>query len=46
MSLDVITVSTPAALGSAAELLAFDLLAWGVVAVMFDRERLVTGRAG
>ena len=44
MSLDVITVSTPLAIGLAAALLAFDLLAWRVVAAMFDRERLVTGR--
>ena len=46
MSLDVITVSTALALGVAATLLAFDLLAWRVVAAMFDRERLVTGRHG
>jgi ABC-type Na+ efflux pump permease subunit len=44
MSLNVITVSTALALGVAAALLAFDLLAWRVVAAMFDRERLVTGR--
>jgi ABC-type Na+ efflux pump permease subunit len=44
MSLDVITVSTALALGFAAALLAFDLLAWRVVAAMFDRERLVTGK--
>jgi ABC-2 type transport system permease protein len=44
MSLNVITVSTPLALGLAAALLAIDLLAWRVVAAMFDRERLVTGR--
>jgi hypothetical protein len=42
----VITVSTALALGLAAALLAFDLLAWRVVAAMFDRERLVTGRHG
>jgi ABC-type Na+ efflux pump permease subunit len=46
MALDVITVSTALALGVAATLLAFDLLAWRVVAAMFDRERLVTGRHG
>ena len=34
------------ALGLAATLLAFDLLAWRVVAAMFDRERLVTGIRG
>jgi hypothetical protein len=34
------------AIGLAAALLAFDLLAWRVVAAMFDRERLVTGRRG
>jgi hypothetical protein len=44
MSLNVITVSTALALGLAAALLAVDLLAWRVVATMFDRERLVTGR--
>jgi ABC-2 type transport system permease protein len=46
MSLNVITVSTGLALGLAAALLAFDLLAWHAVAAMFDRERLVTGRRG
>jgi ABC-type Na+ efflux pump permease subunit len=44
MSLNVITESTSLAVGLAAGLLAFDLLAWRVVAAMFDRERLVTGR--
>ena len=44
MALNVITVSTALALGLAAALLAVDLLAWRVVAAMFDRERLVTGR--
>ena len=44
MSLNVITESTALAIGLAAALLAFDLLAWRVVAAMFDRERLVTGR--
>ena len=44
MALNVITVSTALALGLAAALLAFDLLAWRVVAAMFDRERLVIGR--
>jgi ABC-type Na+ efflux pump permease subunit len=46
MSLNVITESTALAIGLAAALLAFDLLAWRVVARMFDRERLVTGRPG
>ena len=46
MSLDVISESTALAIGLAAALLAFDLLAWRVVAAMFDRERLVTGRRG
>lgn len=46
MSLNVITVSTGLAVGLAAALLAVDLLAWRVVAGMFDRERLVTGRRG
>jgi ABC-2 type transport system permease protein len=45
VSLDVITVSTVLAIGLAAALLAVDLLAWRVVAAMFDRERLVTGRS-
>lgn len=44
MSLNVITVSTALAIGLAAALLAVDLLAWRVVAAMFDRERLVSGR--
>ena len=44
MSFNVITESTGLALGLAAALLAVDLLAWRVVAAMFDRERLVTGR--
>ena len=43
MSLNVITVSIALALGLAAVLLAIDLLAWRVVAAMFDRERLVIG---
>ena len=46
MSLNVITESTALAIGLAAALLVFDLLAWRVVAAMFDRERLVTGRPG
>ncbi|MDQ2847826.1 MAG: ABC transporter permease subunit [Actinomycetota bacterium] len=46
MSLNVITVSTGVVIGLAAALLAVDLLAWRVVAAMFDRERLVTGRRG
>jgi ABC-2 type transport system permease protein len=43
MSLNVITVSIALAVGLAVALLAFDLLAWRVVAAMFDRELLVTG---
>jgi ABC-2 type transport system permease protein len=43
MSLNVISESTALAIGLAGALLAFDLLAWRVVAGMFDRERLVTG---
>jgi ABC-2 type transport system permease protein len=46
MSLKVITVSTVLALVLAAALLAFDLPASRVVAAMFDRERLITGRHG
>jgi ABC-type Na+ efflux pump permease subunit len=45
VSLNVITVSTALAIGLAVALLAVDLLAWRVVAAMFDRERLVTGRS-
>jgi ABC-2 type transport system permease protein len=44
MSLNVITVSAGLAVGLAAVLLAIDLLAWRVIAGMFDRERLITGR--
>jgi ABC-2 type transport system permease protein len=43
ISLNVITVSGTLAVGLAAALLAVDLLAWRVVAGMFDRERLITG---
>lgn len=43
MSLNVIVVSAGLAVGLAAALLAMDLLAWRVVAGMFDRERLITG---
>jgi ABC-2 type transport system permease protein len=43
MSLNVITVSAGLAVGLAAVLLAIDLLAWRVVAAMFDRERLIAG---
>ncbi len=46
MSLNVITESTPLAIGLGAARLAFDLLAWRVVAAVFDRERLVTGIRG
>ena len=45
ISLNVITVSSGLAIGLAAVLLAIDLLAWRVVAAMFDRERLITGRS-
>jgi hypothetical protein len=44
MSLNVIPVSAGLAVGLAAALLAIDLLAWRVLAAMFDRERLITGR--
>jgi hypothetical protein len=44
IALNVITVSTALALGLAAALPAVDLLAWRVVAAMFDRSRLATGR--
>jgi ABC-2 type transport system permease protein len=44
ISLNVISVSTGLAVGLAAALLAIDLLAWRVVAAMFNRERLVTGK--
>jgi hypothetical protein len=44
ISLNVISVSSGLAIGLAAILLAIDLLAWWVLAAMFDRERLITGR--
>jgi ABC-2 type transport system permease protein len=44
ISLNVITVPAGLAVGLAAVLLAIDLLAWRLVAAMFDRERLITGR--
>jgi hypothetical protein len=46
MSLNVISESAALAIGLAAALLVFDLLAWRVVTAMFDRERFVTGRPG
>jgi hypothetical protein len=45
MSLNVISESAPLAIGFAAGLLVFDVLAWRLVARTFDRERLVTGRS-
>jgi ABC-2 type transport system permease protein len=45
-SLNAITESIAIAVGLAAALLVFDLLAWRVVAAMFDPERLVTRRRG
>jgi len=44
MSLNVISVSTALAAALAAALLVVDLLAWRVVAAMFDPERLISGR--
>lgn len=43
MSFNVITPSVTLALGLAAGLLFIDVLGWGAVAALFDRERLVTG---
>ena len=43
ISLNVITLSTALAIGRAVALFAVDLLAWRLVAAMFDRERLITG---
>ena len=43
ISLNVITVSAVVAIGLAVALLAIDLLAWRVVAGVFDRERLISG---
>ncbi|MGF1428008.1 ABC transporter permease [Kitasatospora sp. LaBMicrA B282] len=43
MSFGVIKPTLTLALGLAAALLAIDLLAWRLVAVLFDRERLITG---
>ena len=44
ISLNVITVTAPLAIVLAAALLVVDLLAWRVVAAMFDPERLLTGK--
>ena len=44
MSLSVITPTLGLALGLAAALLIIDVLGWRVVAAMFDRGRLVTGK--
>jgi hypothetical protein len=44
MSLNVITPTLGLALGLAAALLIVDGLGWRVVAAMFDRELLVTGK--
>jgi ABC-type Na+ efflux pump permease subunit len=46
ISLNVISVSAALAVGLAAALLAVDLLAYRVVAGVFDRERLITGARG
>jgi ABC-type Na+ efflux pump permease subunit len=46
LSLGVIHESVALALGLGAALLAVDALGWRVVAALFDRERLVTGRRG
>ena len=43
MNFNVITASLGLALGLAGALLFIDLMAWRLVAAMFDRERLVTG---
>ncbi|MHB1781949.1 MAG: ABC transporter permease, partial [Acidimicrobiales bacterium] len=43
MNFNVITASLGLALGLAGALLLLDLMAWRLVAAMFDRERLVTG---
>ncbi len=45
MNFNVITPSIGLTIGIAAALLLIDGLAWRVVAAMFDRERLVTGRS-
>jgi ABC-2 type transport system permease protein len=45
MSFNVITPTVGLTLGLAAALLAVDGLGWRAVAAMFDRERLITGRA-
>ena len=46
MSLNVLSESVGLAIGLAAALLVFDLLAWRVVARMIDRERLIVNRRG
>ena len=43
ISLNVITVPAAAAVGLAVALLVVDLLAWRIVADVFDRERLIAG---
>lgn len=44
MSLNMITPTLGLALGLAAALLIVDGLGWRVVAAMFNRERIVTGK--
>jgi len=44
VTFNVINPTPALAFGLAAALLAIDTLAWRVVATMFNRERLVTGR--
>jgi ABC-2 type transport system permease protein len=46
ISFQVIKPSVPIAIGLALALLVVDIAAWRVVSRLFDRERLVTGRAG
>lgn len=46
VNFNVITASIGLALGLAGALLLVDGMAWRLVAAMFDRERLVTGRQG
>jgi ABC-2 type transport system permease protein len=45
VSFQVITPSVPLAVACALGLLAIDLIAWRLVARLFDRERLITGRS-
>jgi ABC-2 type transport system permease protein len=44
ISFQILTPSVPLAIGLALALVAIDLAGWRIVARLFDRERLITGR--